>query len=121
MRTNPNPFYVEGVKLAYEDYMGALPPEYLQAVDYGAQQSPDTAKHIRTALQSLGGGVLGGTGGAALGAGLGYSGGHLAQLLGLDVDDDDIRKATTYGGLLGGGAGAAAGAAGGGLFPKGDI
>ena len=108
-----------------QGYYDQLPPElmmqlmenpYGQAVQQGAEQAPDTAEKIRTGLRSVGGGITGGLGGAAVGGALGYGGGHLAKLLGADVDEEDIRKAMIYSALLGGGLGAGAGGVGGGVL-----
>lgn len=111
----------------YYDQSG-LPPElmmqlmespYGQAVQQGAEQGPDMAEKVRTGLRSTGGAVTGGLGGAALGGALGYGGGHLAKMLGADIDEEDIRKAMIYSALLGGGLGAGAGGVGGGVLGQG--
>jgi hypothetical protein len=99
---------------------GAFPPElmqlmqspYGQAVQQGAEQGPQMKEQLATAMRGVGGGVAGGVGGAALGGALGYGGGHLANLLGADLDDDQIRKIMLYSALAGGGLGAGAGGVG---------
>ena len=100
---------------------GGLPPElmqlmqspYGQAVQQGAEQGPQLREQLETGLRGVGGGVAGGAGGAALGGALGYGGGHLANMLGADMNEEDIRKLMIYSALAGGGLGAGAGAMGG--------
>ena len=118
--------YDQGAQQATQDFekeaQGYYPPELLgfmsspygEAVQQGAEQGPQLKQQLATGLRSVGGGVAGGLGGAALGGGLGYAGGHLAKLLGADVDEDDIRKIMLYSALAGGGLGAGAGGVGGG-------
>lgn len=96
------------------ELMGLLGSPYGQAVQQGAERGPQLKEQLATALRGVGGGVAGGAGGAALGGALGYGGGHLANLLGADLDEDQIRKIMTYSALAGGGLGAGAGGVGGG-------
>ena len=104
----------------YGDYSELMQSPYMQAIQQGSQDGPGMLDKLRTASRATGGGLAGGLGGAALGGGLGYGGGQLAQLLGADVDEEDIRKAMIYGSLLGGGLGAGAGSMGaGGLLGQG--
>lgn len=95
------------------ELMGMMPDYYSQAVQQGATQGPQMRDQLATALRGVGGGVAGGAGGAALGGALGYGGGQLANLLGADLDEEDIRKIMLYSALAGGGLGAGAGGVGG--------
>ena len=117
--------YARGARQAEQDFekeaqdyyppelMGLMGSPYGQAVQQGATQGPQLKEQLATALRGIGGGVAGGAGGAALGGALGYGGGHLANLLGADLDEEDIRKIMLYSALVGGGLGAGGGGVGG--------
>jgi hypothetical protein len=117
--------YDSGAQQAAQDFekkaQGYYPPElmqlmqspYGQAVQQGAEQGPQLREQLETGLRGVGGGVAGGLAGAGLGGALGYGGGQLANLLGADLDEEDIRKLMIYSALAGGGLGAGAGATGG--------